>query len=33
MNEEFNRKITVGEYIHQRSECSKNDNLIRKSRW
>ena len=25
MNEEFNRKITVGENIHQRSSISKND--------
>lgn len=25
MNEEFNREIMVGEYIHQPSECSKNN--------
>ena len=25
MNEEFNKEITVGEYIHQPSECSEND--------
>ena len=32
MNEEYNRKITVGEYIHQRSECSKNDKKMKKIR-